>query len=168
MELKFNEKFTIEVPQEGKDNYVIEGKLLKDTPKLKKAIEKKYKKRDDEARKNQKIQNVIRRNQQKAQNIADRIALIDDKKEKAELLKEQQALLDEAYKLSDEFVEKIEKAEDTDILEIVAKEHIDSRVIIKDEDKAMFESICNDYGYQLIWNTILQDIEEGKQKDKRS
>ena len=166
--LKTKEKFTLEIPQENEDNYIIVGKVLADTPQLKKAIKQKYKDRDKVAEENAKMQKKIRRFEQKSQNIQDRLKLIDEKDEKVKLLKEQQKILDEAYKLSDEFEKRIEDAEDSDIMEIVCKEHIDNRVIIDEKDKEIFNNTCEEHGYRLVWETIAKDVEEGKQKDTKN
>jgi len=165
--LQFTENFTIEVPKKDGTFDEIKGKVLAITPKLEKSIKLKFKERDNIAKANKKNQNKISRLQQKAQNLELRIPITKDEDKKNQLLEEQQSIMDEAYRLSDKLEDAIIDNDDN-ISEIIAKEHIDNRVRLNEENKVRLDLICENYGYTIVWETINKDIKEGKSQDTKN
>jgi len=164
---EFNEKFIIEVPKQDGTFDEIKGIVLKLSPKMKKSVNETFKERDDIAKANKKKQNKISRLQQKAQNLELRIPITKDDDKKNQLLEEQQSIMNEAYKLSDELEESI-PAEEEDIVELISKLHIDKRVRLDEENKKKIDIVCDIHGYSIVWETILEDIKKGKSQDTKS
>ena len=161
--LEIQDKFTIEVPSKNGENEIIEGYLAPVSKQFLKDIKKKYDKQTKEAQKLKKENNELIRLNQKISNLDKQIEA-SESEEKLQLLKEQQALTELAYELSDKVEEASIKMQEFDPYEAKAFEHIENRVT-SDKQKRIVE-LCESYGYALILNTINKDIEEGKQKEE--
>lgn len=165
--LQLLEKFTIEVPT-GADTFdIIKGGMIPENKKLLKEIEIKFDIDIKKAKKLQKDSNKMNRLEQKISSLTDTIAIIKDEAGKMNLIDKRQALYDELYELQDQLALDSEELMSKDATEIRAKEHIERRVKADDVNKAKLIELCDKYGYALVFETILKDIEEGKSKDKK-
>jgi hypothetical protein len=162
--LQLLENFTIEVPKSDGTFDEIKGQLAPSTKQFELDLELKYKGNIDKAKTLQKKNNKLIQLQQKINNISKRIEINPTN----ELLLKQQEMMDKAYDLSDIVESLNEELSQVDHQEIRAKEHIQARLIADNDSKAKIISLCDKYSYKLIFDTILEDIEEGKQKEKKS
>jgi len=157
------DNFTIEVPKEDGTMQEIKGILLPETKTFKKELKQKYDDKLKSAIKLQKENKELMRLNQKIENVSERIKIAEGE-EKKELLNEQQTLLDRAYKLSDKLEKDSNGFDGDDIQEGKAVDHIENRVESKQYDEIV--KLGEQYGYVMVLNTILEDVEQGKQKNE--
>jgi len=160
--IKLLEQFTIEVPRQSGDNDIIKGSLIPETKKLLKEIENKFEADIKNAKQLQKDFNKLSRLLEKIESLTDTIAIIKDETAKMNMIDKRQSLRDELYLLQDKAEDDTESLKQKDPQEIRAKEHIERRVRADNENKAKLIELCDNYGYTMVFETIIKDIEEGK------
>jgi len=167
MKLQLMENFTLEVPT-GSDTFdIIKGGMIPESKKLLKEIELKFAPDISKAKQLQKDSNKMARLEQKISSLTDTIAIIKDETAKMNMIDKRQGFYDELYLLQDKAAIDSESLQQKDVQEIRAKEHIERRVRTDDTNKAKLIELSDKYGYALVFETILKDIEEGKQKDTK-
>lgn len=163
MKLKLLEPFTIEVPRQDGDYDILEGKFLPTTKKFEKDIEAKYSEQIEKAKVLQKKTNKLMRLEQSIQTNEQRLNIKLDN----DLINKKEQMLNDAYNLRDEIEALNEELKDYDMLEIKGKEHINFRLRADEDNKNKILQLCETYGYSMVFDTILKDIEEkGKQEEK--
>lgn len=163
MKLKLLEAFTIEVPRQDGDYDILEGKFLPTTKKFEKEIEDRYEEQISKAKALQKKANQLMRLEQSIQINEQKINIGAT----TELIAKKESLLNEAYSLQDEVETLNNELKSFDMLEIKAREHITARLRAEEDAKNKIIQLCETYGYKMMFETILEDIEEkGKLEGK--
>lgn len=167
MKLQLIENFTLEVPT-GTDTFdVIKGGLIPENKKILREIELNNDNDIKLAKKMQKDNTKMNRLEERINSLTDLISIIKDETAKIEKIEKRDELREKLYTLQDELALGYETVSQKDPAEIRAKEHIQRRVKADDTNKAKLFKLCEDYGYSIVFDTVLKDIEEGKSKDKK-
>lgn len=164
--LKFTDNFTIEVPLQDGTFDIIKGRLLPATKQFEKDLKLKYEDNTNEAKKLQKLNKKLIRLNQEIDNLNQR-AEYKAGDDKVALLETIQLKLNEAYVLSDEVEQLNETLQEFDPQEVRATEHINARVKCDEENQRKIDAVVGKYGYKIVFDTILEDIETGKQKQQK-
>lgn len=156
------QQFTIEVPTSDNTNDIIKGALIPESKKMLNEIKEKFSENVKKSKKLEKGNKKISRLEQKIESLTELIGLIKDETNKMNKLDERQKCYDELYILQDEREIEYDALLEFDPKEIKAKEHIQRRVRADEENKGKIFELCEKYSYAMVFDTILEDIAEGK------
>jgi len=150
MKLLIQQKFSLEIPHENKDDEIIIGLLTPISKKQKRENKQAFKEDETKAKKLQKDSLKL-----------NRLAIKVDKASKSDMSEaELEKLYNEVDELSERVETKNEELQNEDIYEKVAKKQFNQSV--KSEQLDRLIEICELMGYRQVLDVIHRDIQEGK------
>lgn len=154
MKLELRQKFTIETDISGVEE-IYTGTIRELTKKEQKEIEQTFK--ENEAK-----QKALSKLNKKRRILTLKIEQKEEIKEYDDL----QSLVDDLDTLDEQIDTLATELNKNEILTNALRARFEQTV--KSDRKEELKVIAEDFGYEVIFQTITKDIEEGKQKDKES